>query len=262
MPRRSSIHELTAFLEVARERSFTKAAARLGVTASALSHTIRGLEERLKIRLLSRTTRNVAPTEAGERLLRAIGPRLEEIDAELAALSALRDRPAGTVRLSCSDTVAETILRPMLRGFLADYPDIHVEIVVDNGFTNIVAERLDAGIRLGDAVSRDMIAVRIGPDVRFTITGAPAYFARRSPPETPQELTNHACISLRLPTSGGRYAWEFERDGRPFAVRVDGPLTCNSSLPILSAALAATASPTCRKTSSAGMSRRGACGLC
>lgn len=234
---RSPIDDLQAFLAVARERSFTRAASKLGVTPSALSHTIKGLEERLGLRLLSRTTRSVSPTEAGERLLRAVAPHFAEIEAEIAALSDFRDRPAGTIRVSCGDSVVATIFRPMLRTFLAEYPDITVELAINNGFVDIVEERLDAGVRLGEALSRDMIAVRIGPDWRFSIVATPDYFARRPPPQTPQDLTNHQCINLRLTTAGALYAWEFKKDGRELNVRVEGQLIFNSMLPILDAAL-------------------------
>ena len=236
MPR-DNIHEMVAFLAVARERSFTKAAGKLGVTASALSHSIKGLEQRLKIRLLSRTTRDVSPTEAGERLVRSVGPLLEAMEAEIAGLSDLSDRPAGTIRIACTDYVISSIFRPVLAKFLRDYPDIHVEIAVDNGMTNIVEQRFDAGVRMGEAISKDMIAVRIGPDWRFSVVGSPAYFERRSPPETPQDLTNHSCINMRLPTAGGIYAWEFEKDGRELNARVEGQLTFNSVLPIIEAVL-------------------------
>lgn len=236
MPR-ESLNDLLAFLAVARERSFTRAAAQLGVSQSALSHTIRGLEERLGLRLLTRTTRSVAPTEAGERLLRSIGPRFEEIDAELAALSALRDKPAGTVRITAGEHSADTILWPAVAKLVPDYPDIRVEISVDYTLTDIVAERYDAGIRLGEQVAKDMIAVRIGPDMRMAVVGSPSYFARRPPPRTPHELTAHSCINMRLPTYGGLYAWEFERDGRELKVRVEGQLVFNTAAPRLSAVL-------------------------
>lgn len=234
---RPNVNDLVAFIAVASERSFTKAAVRLDVSPSALSHTIRGLEERLGLRLLSRTTRNVSPTEAGERLLRAIGPHLEDIEAELEALGELRDRPAGTIRISSSDYVADSLLRPRLVPFLRSYPDIKVEIVIDNGFTNIVEQRIDAGVRLGEALGKDMIAVRIGPDWRFAVVGAPAYFERHPAPETPGDLTSHNCINIRLPSAGHIYAWEFAKDGRALEVRVDGQFTCNSVLPVLGAAL-------------------------
>ena len=226
MPR-ANVNDLLAFLAVARERSFTRAAAQLGVSQSALSHTVRGLEERLGLRLLTRTTRSVAPTEAGERLLRSVGPRFDEIEAELAALSELRDKPAGTIRITAGEHAAETILWPALARLLPDYPDINVEIVIDYGLTDIVAERYDAGVRLGEQVAKDMIAVRIGPDMRMAVVGAPSYFAKRPPPRTPQDLTAHICINLRLPTYGGLYAWEFEKDGRELKVRVEGQLVFN-----------------------------------
>jgi len=234
---RDSFQDLLAFLAVARERSFTRAAAKLGVSTSALSHTVKGLESRLGIRLLSRTTRNVAPTEAGERLLRSIGPHFEQIRAEIDALSELRDKPAGTIRITCTDYVVGTLIRPRLAEFLPKYPDIKVEVSVDYGFTDIIEQRFDAGVRMGEDVSKDMIAVRIGPDWRFAVVGSPAYFERRSAPITPQELTNHECINLRLTSGGGLYAWEFKRDGRELNVRVDGQLTFNSTGPLLNAAL-------------------------
>lgn len=234
---RSPIDDLQAFLAVARERSFTRAASKLGVTPSALSHTIKGLEERLGLRLLSRTTRSVSPTEAGERLLRAVAPHFAEIEAEIAALSEFRDRPAGTIRVSCGDSVVAAIFRPMLRTFLAQYPDITVELAINNGFVDIVEQRMNAGVRLGEALSRDMIAVRIGPDWRFSVVATPEYFERRPPPQTPQDLTNHQCINLRLTTAGALYAWELKKDGREINVRVEGQLIFNSILPVLDAAL-------------------------
>ena len=234
---RTPIDDMQSFLAVARERSFTRAAAKLGVTPSALSHSIKGLEERLGLRLLSRTTRSVSATEAGLRLVNSIGPHFEQIEAEIAALSDLRDRPAGTIRISCGDSVVETIFRPMLKPFLQAYPDITVELAISNGFVDIVEQGLDAGVRLGEALSKDMVAVRIGPDWRFTVVATPDYFERREPPSTPQDLTNHQCVNLRLTTAGGLYAWEFRKDGRDLNVRVDGQLTFNSILPILGAAL-------------------------
>jgi DNA-binding transcriptional LysR family regulator len=235
---RTNTNDLLAFLAVARERSFTRAAAQLGVSQSALSHTVRALEERLGLRLLTRTTRSVAPTEAGERLLRNIGPRFDEIDAELSALTALRATPAGTVRITAGDHAAETILWPALAKLLPRYPDIKVELVVDYGLTDIVAERYDAGVRLGEQVARDMIAVRIGPEMRMAVVGAPAYFAARGRPKQPQDLTEHNCINLRLPTYGGIYAWEFEKRGRAMKVRVDGQLVFNTGLLRMNAVLA------------------------
>src|SRR5437588_5457726 len=210
MPRQD-INDLLAFLAVARERSFTRAAAKLGVSQSALSHTIRGLEERLGLRLLTRTTRSVAPTEAGERLLQTIGPRFEEIEAELEALSELREKPAGTIRITATDYAADTILWPKLTKFLRQYPDIKVEIIIDYGLTDIVARRFDAGVRSGEQVAKDMIAVRIGPDMRMAVVGAPSYFEKRAVPNRPQDLTEHNCINLRLPVHGGLYAWELEK---------------------------------------------------
>ncbi len=228
MPR-DNLNELTAFTAVAREESFTKAAARLGVSQSALSHTVRALEERLGLRLLTRTTRSVSPTEAGERLLRTVGPRLDEIEAELSALSELREKPAGTVRITAGEHSAETVLWPAIARLLPDYPDIRVEIIVDYGLTDIVAERYDAGVRLGEQVARDMIAVRIGPDMRMAVVGAPAYFTKRPKPRVPQDLTAHNCINLRLSTYGGLYAWEFEKAGRELKVRVEGQLVFNTA---------------------------------
>ncbi len=234
---RQRLGDLVAFLAVARERSFTKAAAQLGVSQSALSHTVRALEERLGVRLLTRTTRSVALTVAGERLLAGIGPRFEEIGSELDALAALRDTPAGKIRITASDHAVRAVLWPKLDGFLAAYPDIAVEVNIESRLTDIVTERFDAGVRLGEQVAKDMIAVRIGPDWRMAIVGAPGYFARCKPPRTPRDLTSHNCINLRLPTHGGLYAWEFEKDGEKLNVRVEGQLTTSSSAPNLLAAL-------------------------
>jgi DNA-binding transcriptional LysR family regulator len=237
MPR-DNIHDLIAFLAVARERSFTRAAANLGVSPSALSHTIRGLEERLGLRVLSRTTRSVSLTEAGERLLQSVGSRLDEINAEVAALSELRERPAGTIRVTAVDYAVDHVLWPKLTKFLPKYPDIKVEIIVDYGLTDIVAQRFDAGIRSGEQVEKDMIAVRVGPDMRMAIVGSPRYFRGKPPVATPQDLARHACINLRLPTRGGLYAWELEKDGRELNVRVDGQLIFNGTNQMLNAALA------------------------
>ena len=225
---RQSIDDILTFLAVAEERSFTRAAARLGVSQSALSHTIRGLEERLGLRLLTRTTRSVSPTEAGERLIRTAGPRLEEIDAELAALTALREKPAGVIRITAGEHSALSVVWPALTGLLPRYPDIKVELVIDYGLTDIVAERYDAGVRLGEQVAKDMIAVRIGPEMRMAVVGSPAYFEKRPKPRKPQDLTVHDCINLRLPTYGGVYAWEFEKRGRALKVRVEGQLVFNN----------------------------------
>lgn len=226
MPRQN-INDLLAFRAVARERSFTRAAARIGVSPSALSHRLRALEERLGVRLLTRTTRSVAPTEAGERLLMAIGPHFDGIEAELAALSALRDRPAGTIRITTGEHAAATILWPAVSRLLTDYPEINVEISVDAGFVDIVAERFDAGIRLGETVAQDMVAVRIGPDMRMAAVGSPSYFEASKPPRTPHDLAEHNCINLRFPTLGGLYAWEFEKADRALNVRVEGQLIAN-----------------------------------
>jgi DNA-binding transcriptional LysR family regulator len=237
MPR-ADLNDLLAFIAVARERSFTRAAAKLGVSQSALSHTIRELEERLGLRLLTRTTRSVSPTQAGERLLHTVAPRFEEIEAELEALSELREKPAGTIRITTIDYAAETVLWPKLAKFLPAYPDIKVEIIVDYGLTDIVAGRYDAGVRDGEQVAKDMIAVRIGPDRRMAVVGAPGYFSKRQEPKMPQDLVGHSCINLRLPTHGGLYAWEFEKGSRELKVRVDGQLTFNTTGQMLDAALA------------------------
>jgi DNA-binding transcriptional LysR family regulator len=236
--RRENVNDLLAFIAVAQDRSFTKAAAKLGVSQSALSHTIRGLEARLGLRLLTRTTRSVSPTEAGERLLSTVGHRFEEIDAELEALSELRDKPAGTIRITSTQYAADAILLPKIAKFLPQYPEVNVEIAMDAGLTDIVAERYDAGVRAGEQVAKDMIAVRVGPDIRMAVVGAPSYFATRPPPEKPQDLTEHNCINLRLPTYGGLYAWEFEKSGRELRVRVDGQLILNGTPQMLNAALA------------------------
>jgi len=237
MPR-TSLDDIVAFIAVARERNFTRAAARLGVSQSALSQTIRGLEARLGLRLLTRTTRSVSPTEAGERLLHTAGQRIEEIEAELAALSSLREKPAGTIRITAHDHAVHAVLLPALERLLPNHPDINVEIVIDYGLTDIVAERLDAGIRSGEMVARDMVALRIGPDLRSAVVGAPAYFARRPRPKVPQDLTAHNCINLRLPTRGGLYAWEFQKGVREIRVRVEGQVVANGSATMLDAAIA------------------------
>jgi DNA-binding transcriptional LysR family regulator len=235
---REILNDIVAFLAVARDKSFTKAAAKLGVSQSALSHTIRGLESRLGLKLLARTTRSVAPTEAGEQLVNAVGPHFEDIQAELNALGALRDKPSGTVRITAGLHVTETILWPKLQPMLRKNPEVRLEITVDYGMANIVADRYDAGVRLGEQVAKDMIAVRIGPDFRFVVVAAPSYFANRSEPRIPADLTHHNCINLRFPTHGGLYAWEFERGGRELNVKVEGQLVFNNSRQILEAALA------------------------
>jgi DNA-binding transcriptional LysR family regulator len=237
MPR-EGFNDLLAFLAVARERSFTRAAAQIGVSQSALSHTIRGLEERLGLRLLTRTTRSVAPTEAGERLLRALGPAFDQIDSTLAGLSEFREKPSGTIRITASEHAAEALLWPALEQFLPAYPDIKVEIDVDNTLTDIVVGRYDAGVRLGEQVAKDMVAVRIGPEMRMAVVGAPSYFTRHPRPKTPQDLTEHSCINLRLPTLGGLYAWELEKGRSELRVRVEGQLVFNVAPLLLKAALA------------------------
>ena len=236
MPR-GNLNGLLAFVAIGQERSFTKAAAKLGVSQSALSHTLRELEARLGVRLLTRTTRSVSPTEAGERLLHTVGPRFEEIEAELETLRELRAKPAGTIRITAIDYVADTILWPKLVKLLRQYPDIKIEIIIDYGLTDIVAQRYDAGVRSGEQVAKDMIAVRVGPDMRMAVVGAPSYYEKRLPPKTPQELIGHNCINLRLPTLGGLYAWEFEKGGRELKVRVEGQLVFNTTAQILNAAL-------------------------
>jgi DNA-binding transcriptional LysR family regulator len=235
---RDAYSDLVAFLAVARERSFTKAAARIGVSQSALSQTIRALEERLGVRLLTRTTRSVSTTQAGERLRQSIGPHFEQIEAEITALGDLRDRPAGTIRITAAEHAANTILWPALEKLLPDYPDIHVEIAVDYGLTDIVAERYDAGVRLGEQLAQDMIAARIGPDMRMAVVGAPSYFAQRKPPKFPHDLMQHNCINLRLPTYGGVYAWEFGKGEHEVRVRVEGQLVFNTIALRLNGALA------------------------
>jgi len=232
-----NFNDLRAFLVVARDRSFTRAAAKLGVSPSALSHTMRGLEERLGVRLLTRTTRSVSPTEAGERLLRTVGPRFEEIEAELDALSDFREKPAGVVRITAGDHSVHTILWPKLAKVMHRYPDIKVEINIEQGLVDIAAQRFDAGVRLGEQVAKDMVSVRIGPDVRFAVIAAKSYFAKHAAPKTPQDLVAHRCINLRLPTYSGLYAWEFERNGRELKVRVDGQFIFNSIFQVRDAAV-------------------------
>jgi DNA-binding transcriptional LysR family regulator len=235
---REDASDLLAFLAVARERNFTRAAAKLGMTQSALSQIIRNLEERLGVRLLNRTTRSVTPTQAGEQLFLKIGPKFDDMDSELAALGELREKPAGTIRITATEYAVQAILMPALSRLLPDYPDVSVEAIVDYGLTNIVAAQYDAGIRPGEMVAKDMIAVRIGPDLRMAIVGSPSYFAERKRPKTPQDLTSHNCLNLRLPTHGGSlYAWELEKDGRELHVRVEGQLVFNSAGLLLQGAL-------------------------
>jgi DNA-binding transcriptional LysR family regulator len=232
------LDDLRALVAVGREQSFTKAAAKLGVSQPALSQTIRQLEARLGVRLLARTTRSVSLTEAGERLVGTVAPRLEEIDAELAAVSELREKPAGTIRITATEYATDAILLPKLAKLLRKYPNIKVEIVIDYGLTDIVAQRFDAGVRSGEQVASGMIAVRIAPDMRMAVVGSPSYFKNRLEPKKPQDLIDHNCIALRLPTHGGLYAWEFEKDGHELNVRVEGQLIFNTTAQILNAALA------------------------
>ncbi|KQV41750.1 MULTISPECIES: LysR family transcriptional regulator [unclassified Rhizobium] len=235
---RENFNDLLWFLVVAEESSFTKAAAKIGITQSTLSHTIKRLETRMGLRLLARTTRSVSTTEAGERLRQSLGPRIAEIETDIAALTAYRDKPSGTVRITVSDHALDYLVWPKLKPVLADYPDIKLEFSRDNGFRNIVEDGFDAGVRLGETVEKDMVAVRIGPDWRLVAVGAPGYFEARGIPQTPQDLMGHNCICLRLATAGGLYAWEFQQDGRDIRMRVDGQLTFNSTLPMVEAALA------------------------
>lgn len=223
-----SYDQIAIFSVVARERSFTRAAAKLGLSQPALSRTMRNLEERLGVRLLARTTRSVSPTEAGEHLLRVVAPRFDEIDTELALLSEFRDKPAGKLRITAGEHSAITILQPVLAKLLTENPDLNIEIIVDYGLTDIVAEGYDAGIRLGEQVAKDMIAVRVGPDLRMAVVGSPAYFSRNPRPKTPRDLTAHNCISIRLPTYGGIFPWEFEKKGQELKVRVEGQLVFNN----------------------------------
>jgi DNA-binding transcriptional LysR family regulator len=234
---RENINDILVFLAVARERSFTRAAAKLGMTQSALSHIIRGLEERLGVRLLTRTTRSVSPTDAGERLLQNVGPRLEEIEAEIAAVSDLGDKPAGTIRITAIDHVVDSVLWPRIAPLLPQYPDLHVEFSSDYRMVDIAAERYDIGVRFGDQVEKDMIAVRLTPDVKTTIVAAPAYFAHRPVPASSQDLMKHNCIALRLASSGGLYAWELKHEGQDLEVRVRGQLVFNGAYQMLNAAL-------------------------
>lgn len=234
---RRNLNDLLAFVTVAREGSFTRAGAALGVSQSALSQAIKALEERLRIRLLTRTTRSVSPTPAGERLLLAIGERFDEIEAELDALTELRDKPAGTVRLTCGDHVLRTLLLPRLLPLMHRYPDIAIEFDISYGLRDIVADRFDAGVRLGESIDRDMVALPIGPKLRMAAVASPAYFQRQPPPKAPADLTAHNCINMRFPTAGGLYVWEFERRGRQVNVRVEGQAIFNASPPIVQAAL-------------------------
>ncbi|MGE9551973.1 LysR family transcriptional regulator [Erwinia amylovora] len=224
---KENFNELQIFFVVARERSFTKAAGKLGVSQSALSHAVKALEDRLKLRLLTRTTRSVAPTEAGEKIIACLEPRIADLEQELETLLQLNGTASGNIRLSAGEHAARSLVWPKLKPFLKAYPEINVELVVDNGFVDIVQGRFDAGVRLGESVDKDMIAVRIGPDMRMAVVGSPAYFAENPVPVTPHELQSHRCINMRLPTAGGLYHWEFEREGKPLRVRVEGQLTLN-----------------------------------
>lgn len=235
---RDNFNDLYYLIIVARERSFTRAAAKLGVSQSALSHAIRGLEERLDVRLLTRTTRSVAPTEAGERLINSISPRFDDIESELLALTDVRQRVAGNIRLTLGEHALQSTVWPALEPFLQTYPDVNVEMTIDNSLTDIVTGRYDAGIRLGEQVAKDMVAVRIGPDWRMVVVGSPAYFARHGKPHTPHDLQNHNCINMRMPTLGGLYAWEFAKDGQDLRVRVEGQLIFNNLPPRIGAAIA------------------------
>ncbi|SAL86842.1 LysR family transcriptional regulator [Caballeronia arvi] len=232
-----NLNDLAAFVVVAEERNFTRAAKKLGVSQPALSQTIRGLEAQLGLRLLTRTTRSVAPTDAGERLLATVAPRIEEIQRELMVLSELRDKPSGVVRLTATEYAAESVLWPAISKLVDEYPDIKVEVMIDYGATDIVKERFDAGVRPGETIAKDMIAVRIGPPMRMAIAGSPEYFSKRKPPRTPQDLTAHSCVNLRVSSHGGLYVWELEKKGRKLNVRVDGQLVFNSSRLLLQAAL-------------------------
>lgn len=233
---REELSDLSVFLAVAEERSFTRAATRIGTSQSAISQIVRRLESRMGIKLLTRTTRSVAPTAAGEQLVSTLRPAFDDIDARLAALSALRERPSGTIRLTTGRHAAETVLWPVISRLVRDYPDVTVELSIDSSLADIVSDRFDAGVRLGEQVAKDMIAVRIGPDLRMAVVGAPSYFNEHPVPVTPHELTDHRCINIRLPTKGGLYAWEFEQDGRDLHVRVVGPLILNDMTMVLQAA--------------------------
>ncbi len=235
--KRDELGDLAAFLMVAEERSFTRAAAQLGTSQSSLSHTVRRLEERMGVRLLTRTTRNVSPTEAGEQLVETLRPAFNDIRGRIDALSAMRQKPAGMIRITSSRHAAETILMPAAKRLMAEYPDISIEISIEQRLIDLVAERYDAGVRLGERVEKDMIAVKIGPELRMVVAGSPDYFERHPKPVTPHDLTHHTCINLRLPTLGGLYTWEFEKDGRPLNVRVEGQFICNDVPMIIDAAI-------------------------
>lgn len=234
---RENVNSLLYFLAVARERNFTRAAAQLGVSQSALSHTVRQLEERMGVRLLTRTTRSVNPTPAGEKLIEIVAPRFQEIEEGLFAVTGFGEKPAGTVRITAVDYCIDTVIWPKLSKVLKDYPDIDLHLVTDYGLTDIVADRFDAGVRLGETVADGMVAVRIGPDQAYAVVGSPSYFEGREPPAVPQDLTRHRCINLWLPTHGGNYVWDFEKDGRELRVRVEGSVTFNGIQQILAASI-------------------------
>ena len=234
---RQNLADLVAFLAVAEERSFTKAAAKLGTSQSSLSHTVRRLEARLGVRLLSRSTRSVSPTAAGEELIATLKPALQDIDSKIDALGELREKPAGMVRITASRHAAQTVLVPALSGLMLQYPDIHIELDLDATLVDIVADRFDAGVRLGEQLANEMIAVRIGSDLRLAVVGSPDYFKRHPAPQSPQDLTSHRCINLRMPTRGSLYAWEFSRGGREVNVRVEGPMIVNDSIVAVDAAI-------------------------
>ncbi len=235
--KRDELGDLIAFLTVAEERSFTRAAAQMGTSQSSLSHTVRRLEERMGVRLLTRTTRHVVPTDAGEKLMATLRPAFNDISGQINDLTAMRQKPGGNIRITSSRHAAETILMPAVKRLMAEYPDVNIEISIDQRFVDLVEERFDAGVRLGESIEKDMIAVRIGPELRMVVAGSPDYFKHHPKPQSPQDLTHHKCINLRLPTLGGLYVWEFERDGRPLNVRVDGQFVCNDVPMIIDAAL-------------------------
>ncbi|MBO0344095.1 LysR family transcriptional regulator [Roseibium limicola] len=236
--KRDELGDLVAFLAVAEEQSFTRAAARLGTSQSSLSHTVRRLEERLGVRLLTRTTRKVSPTAAGEQLAETLRPAFDDIKGRLSSINALRERPAGLIRITSSKYVADRILMPVVLRLMREYPEVNIEIAIDQRLTDIVAERFDAGVRFGEMVEKDMVAVRIGPEISMAVVGSPEYFERHAQPKTPYELIEHRCINFRMPTMGGLYVWEFEQNGRPLNIRVDGQFVCNDGDMIIAAAKA------------------------
>lgn len=234
---RESVNDLMAFLAVAREKNFTRAAAKLGVSQSALSHIIRQLETRLELRLLTRTTRAVSLTDAGEKLFQGVGPHFDEIEAQIESLTALRGKPAGSIRISASDHAIRWTIWPKLKSFVPQFPDVKVELIRENGLIDIVTERYDAGVRMGEQVAKDMISARISPDFRFAVVGAPVCFEDKGIPQSPQDLVRYNCINERLPTMGGFWPWEFEDDGKEIKIRVEGQLAFNNSYQCVEAAL-------------------------